>query len=315
VSILLVLGSVAVGLGLGAMAMGAAGVTAASRASKLMLQSITGTEVEAGDAGDDELAAPLATRLLGPARGGLAKTTHLITPSSWVDRLRRNTALAGLGRMGVEGVLALKAAFAAGVALLLLLLALALQTSFGNTLLWVLVGAAVGFFGPDIWLARRGSSRQEEIRTALPETLDLLAIAVQAGMGLEGALDLVIQRLPGALGDEFHRVLQELQLGVSRREAFQNLRDRSEVAELSTFVLILTQADSLGTPLGQVLRGQAAEMRMLRRQRAREQGAKIPVALLFPLLLGLFPALMLMVMGPAIVSIIKAFSSGAAGGL
>jgi tight adherence protein C len=129
-------------------------------------------------------------------------------------------------------------------------------------------------------------------------------------MGLEAAIDLVVQRLPGALGEELHRMLQELALGVSRREAFANLRDRTEVDELSTFALILTQADALGSPLGSVLRAQAAEMRALRRQRAREQGAKTPVALLFPLLLGIFPALMLVIMGPAVVSIVRAFSGG-----
>jgi tight adherence protein C len=182
--------------------------------------------------------------------------------------------------------------------------------SVGNVVLLGFIGAAIGFMLPDVFIAQRGRTRQAEIRKALPETLDLLAIAVGAGMGLEAAIELVIQRLPGALGQEFHRILQELSLGVSRREAFGSLRTRTEVDELSTFALILTQADALGTPLSVVLKSQAAEMRMLRRQRAREQGAKTPVALLFPLLLGIFPALMLVVIGPAIISIMKAFSAG-----
>src|SRR5205085_6775439 len=141
-----------------------------------------------------------------------------------------------------------------------------------NSLLFGFIGAAIGFMLPDVFIAQKGKRRQEEIRKALPETLDLLAIAVGAGMGLEAAIELVIQRLPGALGEEFHRILQELSLGVSRREAFGSLRTRTEVDELSTFALILTQADALGTPLSVVLKSQAAEMRMLRRQRAREQG-------------------------------------------
>jgi len=157
---------------------------------------------------------------------------------------------------------------AASVALALPLLSALLGAKFGNVLLWGIVGAAAGFFAPDIFIARKGKERQAEIRRALPETLDLLAIAVGAGMGLEAAIDLVIQRLPGALCEEFHRLLQELALGVSRREALANLRDRTEVDELSTFALILTQADALGSPLGSVLKAQAAEMRALRRQRA-----------------------------------------------
>jgi tight adherence protein C len=227
-----------------------------------------------------------------------------------VSRLRKNISLAGLGGLGVEGALALKAAGAAVMAVLFPVVIALLGVSFGNVILFGLLGAAIGFMVPDIFIANKGKSRQAEIRKALPETLDLLAIAVGAGMGLEAAIELVIQRLPGALGEEFHRILQELSLGVSRREAFGSLRTRTEVDELSTFALILTQADALGTPLSVVLKSQAAEMRMLRRQRAREQGAKTPVALLFPLLLGIFPALMLVVMGPAIISIVKAFSGG-----
>ena len=126
-------------------------------------------------------------------------------------------------------------------------------------------------------------------------------------MGLEQAIELVARRMPGALGEEFHRMLQEVQLGASRREALAHLRERTEVPELSTFALSLAQADSLGSPLGEVLRVQAAQMRMLRRQRAREIAAKVPVKLLFPLLLFIFPALAIVVIGPAIVTILKAF--------
>jgi len=305
-SMLVWMGPVVVGIGLGAVAVGAAG-RSSRRATSAVLQSIIG----GGPApGESELSEPLVVRLLGPAWDSLATAARAITPSTWLARLRHNTQLAGLGNLGIEGVLALKAACAASVALALPLLSALLGAKFGNVLLWGIVGAAAGFFAPDIFIARKGKERQAEIRRALPETLDLLAIAVGAGMGLEAAIDLVIQRLPGALCEEFHRLLQELALGVSRREALANLRDRTEVDELSTFALILTQADALGSPLGSVLKAQAAEMRALRRQRAREQGAKTPVALLFPLLLGIFPALMLVIMGPAVVSITKAFSGG-----
>lgn len=295
------------GAGLGAVAVGVASRSLARRPSAMALRTILGDAV---DAPESELSAPLVRRLLGPAGQSLANGSRAVTPGSMVKRLRRNVSLAGMGSLGVEGVLALKAAGAAlfGVGVPLIVGLLGAQV--GGVVLWGLLGAAAGFFAPDIFIAKKGKQRQAEIRKTLPETLDLLAIAVGAGMGLEGAIELVIQRLPGALGDEFHRLLQELSLGVSRREALGNLRERTEVEELSTFALILSQADALGTPLSQVLRGQSAEMRMLRRQRAREQGAKTPVALLFPLLLGIFPALMLVVMGPAIISIMKALAGG-----
>ena len=296
-----------VGVGLSSVAVGAASRARARQPSAAAIRAIVGDVVDTRDA---ELAAPLVDRLLGPAGQTLARLARRVTPSSAVKRLRRNIGLAGMGNIGVEGILALKVAAALGLGVGLPLLMGLLGTHLGGAFIWFLLGAVLGFMGPDIVIARKGKERQAEIRKTLPETLDLLAIAVGAGMGLEAAVELVIQRLPGALGDEFHRLLQELSLGVSRRESFNNLRERTEVDELSTFALILAQADALGTPLSQVLRGQAAEMRSLRRQRAREQGAKTPVALLFPLLLGIFPALMIVVMGPAIITVMKAFSGG-----
>ena len=306
-SIILWLGPAAVGIGLSFVAVGVAARSSDRKSSSMALQSIFGEGV---DSREVELSAPLSQRLLGPAGQSLTKIARAVTPGTMIARLRQNTSLAGLGGLGVEGALALKAAGAALMAVIFPLVLALLGVGFGNVILLGLFGAAIGFMLPDVFIAKKGQKRQEEIRKALPETLDLLAIAVGAGMGLEAAIELVIQRLPGALGQEFHRILQELSLGVSRREAFGSLRGRTEVDELSTFALILTQADALGTPLSVVLKSQAAEMRMLRRQRAREQGAKTPVALLFPLLLGIFPALMMVVMGPAIISIMQAFSGG-----
>lgn len=307
VNLILWVGPAAVGLGLGAVAVGLVGRSSERRTSFVALQSIVGAGIDVRQA---ELAAPLSQRLLGPVGQSLTKVARAVTPGTMIARLRLNTSLAGLGGLGVEGALALKTAGAALMALVFPLLLALIGVSVGNVVVLGLIGAAIGFMLPDVFIAQRGRKRQAEIRKALPETLDLLAIAVGAGMGLEAAIELVIQRLPGALGEEFHRILQELSLGVARREAFGSLRTRTEVDELSTFALILTQADALGTPLSVVLKSQAAEMRMLRRQRAREQGAKTPVALLFPLLLGIFPALMLVVIGPAIISIMKAFSAG-----
>ena len=307
VSMILWFGPVAVGVGLGVVAMALVDRASERRNSFAALQSIVGTGIDIRQA---ELAAPLSQRLLGPVGQSLTRVARKVTPGTMVARLRQNTSLAGLGSLGVEGALALKTAGAALGALIFPLLLALIGVTAGNVVLLGFIGAAIGFMLPDVFIAQRGRKRQAEIRKALPETLDLLAIAVGAGMGLEAAIELVIQRLPGPLGQEFYRILQELSLGVSRREAFGSLRTRTEVDELSTFALILTQADALGTPLSVVLKSQAAEMRMLRRQRAREQGAKTPVALLFPLLLGIFPALMLVVIGPAIISIMKAFSGG-----
>jgi tight adherence protein C len=300
---LLLTGALAVAIGLGAATIGYGRSIAARR--------VDGAVEAIIDDGPDfhraELARPFVERLLGPAAGALERAVRSVTPSWWIQRLRRNASLAGLGRWGAEGALAVKAVVGVGGGIVFLAGSTLAGVSGAGMFVWTLVGGLTGFFAPDVLIAHRADSRQDEIRRTLPEALDLLAIAVQAGMGLEQALELVSRRLPGALGEELHRLLQEVQLGASRREALSHLRDRTEVTELSTFSLSLVQADVLGTPLGEVLRAQAQEMRMLRRQRAREQAAKVPVKLLFPLLLCIFPALGIVVVGPAIVSILKAF--------
>ena len=261
----------------------------------------------------EEIERPFSQRLLGPAWSSFRNLGRQLTPSWQMKRMRRHVQLAGLGPGGVEGLLALKAAGVAAGATLIPLAMAALGASFGPVVLWAVIGGAIGFFVPDLWVARKGEARQSDIRRTLPETIDLMAIAVQAGMGLEGAIDLVARKLPGALGEELQRLLHEIQLGSSRRQALQKLRERTEINELSTFAMALIQADALGSPVADVLQTHAQEMRMLRRQRARETAAKLPVKLLFPLLLCIFPALMIIVLGPAIVTIVEAFTGGALG--
>lgn len=168
--------------------------------------------------------------------------------------------------------------------------------------------ALLGFVGailPRTWLRRRQDERQSSIRKDLPDVLDLLAISVEAGVGFEGALEVVTRHFDSPLGVELSRTLREMELGLPRREALQNLKRRVEVPELSNFVLILVQADALGMPIGRVLRTQATEMRSKRRQWAREKAGQLPVKLLIPLVLFILPALFVVVLGPAVPSIMQ----------
>ncbi|MEX2586780.1 MAG: type II secretion system F family protein [Actinomycetota bacterium] len=248
----------------------------------------------------------LALRLLRPAKRNFGDIGRRFTPKGQLEKMRRNVTLSGMGAGGFEALLAIKAMGAAvGATLVPLILTLA---GLDLGLLLAIPGAILGFMAPDVWVSRKGRQRQEEIRKALPETIDLLAIAVQAGMGLEAAFELVSQSVPGPLGDECYRLLQEIQLGSGRKQALQQLRDRTEVQELSSFALALIQADAVGSPIADVLHSNAARMRLLRRQAARETAAKLPVKLLFPMLFLIFPALMMVVIGPAALSIIEKFS-------
>ena len=165
----------------------------------------------------------------------------------------------------------------------------------------------LGVYAPKSWLDRKVEERKDSIRRDLPDTLDLLAISVEAGVGFEGALGVVCDNFTSPLADEFARTLREMELGLPRREALQNLRKRTEVPELSNFVLTLTQADALGMPVGRVLKTSATEMRSKRQQWAREKAAKLPVKILFPLILFIFPAIFIVLLGPAASDIGGAF--------
>jgi tight adherence protein C len=167
---------------------------------------------------------------------------------------------------------------------------------------------------PKSWLDRKVEDRVAAIRRDMPDTLDLLAISVEAGVGFEGALGIVCDNFTSPLADEFARTLREMELGLPRREALQNLKKRTEVPELSNFVLTLTQADALGMPVGRVLKTAADEMRTKRRQWAREKASKLPVKILFPLVLFIFPSIFIVLLGPAASDIMESFDSGAFGG-
>lgn len=258
---------------------------------------------------DAEPRTPLRQRLFRPATGTLGRLGRRFTPGSQLEKMRRHATLAGMGSEGIELLLAVKAIGTAIGATLVPLMAAALGVQFGSAVLFAAAGGGLGFVVPGVWVSRKGRQRQQQIRRDLPETIDLMAIAVQAGMGLEAAVELASQSVRGPLGDELHRLLQEIQLGSSRRAALHQLRDRTDVRELSSFALALIQADAIGSPIADVLQSNSARMRLIRRQDAREKAAKLPVKLLIPMMLFIFPALFVVVVGPAAISIMSRLGS------
>jgi tight adherence protein C len=229
-----------------------------------------------------------------------------VTPKGWAERLERRLVLAGAsGRIQVEMVLTLKVALAAGLFL------------FG----WIgpigrlpmgwlatLIIASIGFFGPNAWISRRGDERQHRIQIQLPDVLDQLSMSVDAGLGFEAALARAARVGEAPLAEELTRTVQEMQLGVSRSDALRNLGSRSEVPDLKSFVLAVVQADEYGLPITKVLRVQADELRDKRRQRAEERALKIPVFLVFPLAVCIFPTIFIILLGPAMIRIYRGMS-------
>lgn len=165
------------------------------------------------------------------------------------------------------------------------------------------LGAVIGFFLPDLLLYNSGQRRQQQIPVILPDSLDMLTICVEAGLGFDAALAQVARNTKGPVAAEFSRVLQEMQIGKSRSEALRAMAERTTVPELQSFVSALVQSSEMGIPIAHVLREQAKEMRVRRRQRAEEQAQKVPVKITFPLIFCLFPALMVVILGPGVIEI------------
>lgn len=177
--------------------------------------------------------------------------------------------------------------------------------SYKDLALLLFTALAFGMLLPEIVLSMRIKERRREVVRALPDVLDLLTVSVEAGLGFDLALVRVTERFPGVLAQELERALQEMKLGRSRREALQDMADRVGAEDLSSFVSSLVQADQLGVGIGNILRLQADEIRRKRRQRAEEQAMKAPVKMLLPLVFFIFPALFVVLLGPALIQIFR----------
>ena len=173
----------------------------------------------------------------------------------------------------------------------------------------VVVGVTVaGFFAPTMYLYQRAYDRSSRLLRELPDAIDLLTISVESGLGFDAAVQQVAQNTEGPLAEEFSRVLREMQIGSSRSEALRALAERTNVAELRSFVSAMVQADAFGIPIANVLRVQSSEMRVKRRQRAEEKAQQVPVKMTIPLIFCILPSLFIVIMGPAVIQVMDSFS-------
>lgn len=285
----------------------ALGSQAEERATvRASLRQLEGYEVE--NVRDQELLNPLRDRALLPALKGLTDLGRRFTPKGHVDKIRRKFVYAGnpsadaVDRFLAGQVLAV----AVGVVFSLFLITRGPLSGAGLYVTVALVLFAA-FLGPSAVVDRKVEERQHALRIKLPDILDLLTISVEAGLGFEQALDRTVAAVPGPLSEEFGRMLGEVRAGASRADAMRSLELRTNVPEIRSFVLAILQADTFGVSIGRVLRSQADEMRIKRRQIAQEQAQKAPVKMLIPMVFCIFPALFVIVLGPAVLRILENF--------
>jgi tight adherence protein C len=272
-----------------------------------LLQSQVG-QVDSVDLRQQELEGSAMDRLIMPSIRRMGRGAVRLTPFDLDARINEQLVLAGNPPgWDAERVVAMKIIGAIIGVIGGALLAALLPVPGWLRIVFVVMIGLIGYTIPSSQIRSMASKRQRTIQKQLPDVMDLLTISVEAGLGFDAALAQVTKNVPGPLAEEMSRLLQEVQIGVSRADAFRSLSTRTNVLELQSFTLSMIQADMFGVSIANVLRAQSRELRQKRRQRAEEIAQKIPVKLLFPMIFMVLPALFIIVLGPGAIQIYDQF--------
>jgi tight adherence protein C len=261
-----------------------------------------------------ELSQPFTQRIIFPITKKLGEISVKFTPQNAILQMEKKLEMAGNpGGIDAATFFTLRF-FGLGLGgLFLILAAIAPSNSFikGRGLLFAIPAAVLGFYLPDLLISSRIAKRQRQIRKSMPDALDLLTICVEAGLGFDAAMQKIYEKWENELGRAFGRVVREIQLGKYRREALRDMADRLGIPEMTSFVAAIIQSEQLGVSMAQVLRIQADQMRIKRRQLAEEEAHKAPIKMLLPMALFIFPAICIVLMVPAILKLISSGVLGA----
>ena len=251
-----------------------------------------------------EVDRPFSERVLEPLQARTLGVGRRLSGADSADRVRRKLDLAGNPRgWDVDRVVSGKVIGAVAGLIVGVVLGLVLGLSTPTFVVAVVAGLVLGFLSPGLYLYQRAYDRTQRITRDLPDAIDLMTISVESGLGFDAAVQQVARNTEGPVADEFARVLREMQIGQGRSDALRAMAERTDVADLKSFVSAMVQADSFGIPVAQVLRIQAQEMRVKRRQRAEEKAQQVPVKITVPLIFFILPCLFVAVMGPAAIGI------------
>jgi len=275
------------------------------------LRQVDGYDVSAaanaGIIDDNELQGSFMDRIGKQMFTGVGDLGRKFTPAGYIEKVRHKFVMAGRDSTAeVDRFLASRVFAICAVPLVIAFMFVWNPLAFEGMTRLMIVGLAIAvlIMGPEAKLTRAVDSRQAAIMADLPDVLDLLTISVEAGLGFEQALDRTISTVPGPLSTEFARMLGETRAGASRADAMRAMDARIDISEVRSFVLAILQADTFGVSIGRVLRAQADEMRIRRRQIAQEKAQKAPVKMLIPMVFCIFPALFVVILVPAMIQIV-----------
>lgn len=253
---------------------------------------------------ETHLGASIQERIVGPVLDTIARHARRITPTGVVDNATKHLLIAGLGsRLPLEAFLGVKTLSSATGLVAGVFVSVGAET--GTRILWIMGLGAIGFLLPDVYVRRRAAARQRAIVSALPDTLDQLTVLLEAGLGFNTAVDKIARSTSGPLVDEFARALHAIRLGQPRNEALEDIATRSGTQEVRQFVSAIKQADGLGVPIAKVVRVQSEHMRELKRLHSEEQAMRLPVKLVFPMVLCMLPALFVVLLGPVAIRVLN----------
>lgn len=257
----------------------------------------------------EELARPFAERVLVPALAALGESVSRLLPSRGAAGANERLAEAGV-KMGYPQFVAIKVIALAAVLLLAatVFLPLAAPARRAPAIAIAACAAVLAFRLPDFWLSRTIEERRRALQRQLPDALDLLCISVEAGLGFDGAVQKVAEKFRDPIATEFSTYLAETRIGRPRADALRNLARRASIADMQSFTAAVIQADQLGVSLTKVLRAQSESMRVKRKQRVQERALQIPVKMLIPMVLFIFPTIFVVLLGPAVIQVIQALS-------
>ncbi|HEX7167535.1 MAG TPA: type II secretion system F family protein [Acidimicrobiales bacterium] len=262
-------------------------------------------EYEQADVRTRELQVPLVQRVLQPIGRSLVAAGRGFMPAGYMDGVKKKLVYAGrTGAVELDRFRLLRVLSVTVLPILFAVLVVAPGPP-RNKLMMAIFASLALVLGPDAVLNRQVEERRQEMRNRLPDIIDLLTISVEAGLGFDQALARTVASVPGALSDEFGRMLGELRAGAGRVDALRNMDARTDVPELHSFLLALIQAETFGVSIGRILRQQSEEMRVKRRQLAQEEAQKAPVKMLFPMVFCVFPGIFVVLLGPAALNFMR----------